>query len=251
MPKTHSIAVLVLPEGEVRTTADKRVSVFDAITAATGAKNPRDAWNSLKKQYPEVVGKCDNFKFHGSGQRLTPITDKEGFLYILALLPGDTARAFREASAKLVLRYLEGDPTLAEDIIDQQTDPATLERLATRAKGKVARLQFTETIKLHGGVATGRTNTYAQATGVLNQAVYGCSAKRIQEATGEKNTRDAVPTVHLSLIMAAEQCAVANIQKHNAFGHDPILRATGEVGNDFHTLREKYGIPDIPLPQHP
>ena len=127
MPKKSqvtSLTIIALPEYPVRTTPDKRVSVFDSIVAATGSKNPRQVWNDLKKAHPEVVQKTDSYKFHGRGQLLTPVTDKTGFLYILNLLPGDAAQAFRESSVNLVLRYLDADPTLAEDIIDQQTDPA-------------------------------------------------------------------------------------------------------------------------------
>ncbi len=54
---------IALPEGTVRTTPDKRVSVFDAMQAATGAKSPHDVWKRLKSQYPEVLAKCEDYKF--------------------------------------------------------------------------------------------------------------------------------------------------------------------------------------------
>lgn len=56
---------------KIRITEDGRVSVFDIIQFVAEKKNPRDAWASIRADFPEVVGKCDNFKFAGRGQRET------------------------------------------------------------------------------------------------------------------------------------------------------------------------------------
>lgn len=72
----------VIPEldnAAIRRTPDGRCSVYDLISVAGGQKNPRQAWERLIERYPEVVPKCDNFKFPGRGQRQTPVTDREGF----------------------------------------------------------------------------------------------------------------------------------------------------------------------------
>ena len=79
-----------------------------------GQKNPRDAWNRLAETHPEVVGKCDNLKFPGSGQRETPVAkDKEAAYYILGLLPGAVGRRYREHAAKVFAQFVENPGQLA------------------------------------------------------------------------------------------------------------------------------------------
>lgn len=102
--------------GEIRVTPDERYSVFDVIEVIGGKSNPRKAWSDLKEQFPEVVTRCDNFKFDGQGQRPTPVTNKEGLLHIIGLLPGAVGRTYREGAAKLMLAKIEGrsDEVLAK-----------------------------------------------------------------------------------------------------------------------------------------
>lgn len=94
--------------GEIRVTPDGCYSVFDVVEVVGGKKNPRDAWKALVEQFPEVVARTDSFKFPGRGQQLTPITNKEGLLHIIGLLPGAVGRTYREDAAKLMLAKIEG-----------------------------------------------------------------------------------------------------------------------------------------------
>lgn len=244
--KQQTTVEIALPEGTIRTTPDKRVSIYDEIRIATGQSNPHVIWNRLKKQYPEALTKCESYKFPGRGQLPTPVANKQTFLEILSLLPGETAKKFREESAKLVIRYLEGDPTLAEEVIDQQDDPDILHRLALRAKSIGVRKEFTETLRCHGAITHGFTNTYAQCTGLLNKSVTGNTSKTIQAYTGIKKTRDALPSVYLSLIITGEELTTANIHKKRSMGHAALCEATAEVAADLEVLRQKYGIADFP-----
>lgn len=97
----------LLDYGEIRITPDERYSVFDVIEVIGGKKNPWDAWDTLSEQFPEVLGKVEDFKFPGRGQRLTPVTNKEGLLHIIGLLPGTVGRTYREDAAKLMLSKIE------------------------------------------------------------------------------------------------------------------------------------------------
>ena len=63
---------------EIRVTDDGRYSVFDVI-AFCGKKSQSEVWKRLCVQFPEVLTKCDNFKFPGKGQRETPVASREGF----------------------------------------------------------------------------------------------------------------------------------------------------------------------------
>lgn len=92
----------VLGYGEIRQTHDNRFSVFDTIAVVGGKRNPWDAWNAICQQFPEVLGKVEDFQFSGQGQRKTPVASKENILYVIGLLPGTVGRSYREDAAKLM-----------------------------------------------------------------------------------------------------------------------------------------------------
>lgn len=105
---------------DIRCTEDGRASVYDMIGAIGQQKNPYEFWKRLIATHPEVLTKCENFKFPGRGQRETPVTDFRGWLYILALLPGAMGKQYREDAAQLVTRYMKGDQELINEIKDRQ-----------------------------------------------------------------------------------------------------------------------------------
>ena len=93
------------------------------IKVLGGQKNPKQVWLRLTESHPEVVGKCDNLKFPGSGQRETPVAkDKEAAYYILGLLPGAVGRRYREHAAKVFTQFLENPGQLAADIAEHLTE---------------------------------------------------------------------------------------------------------------------------------
>jgi hypothetical protein len=241
--------VIGLPEGKaVRTTPDKqRVSVYDSIQAATGVKNPREVWERLKVQYPEVVGFTYSYKFPGRGQLPTPVTDKIGFARILALLPGEEAARFRQFQAPIVVRYLEGDITLADDIVQRTEDPEGLEWLIQRARGKKTRNQCTELIALHGGInVKGGANTYAEVTGCFNRGVLGNTAKTVQRYTGQKLTRDGLPALHLAMLNMTEQLFIHHVEHGHPHGHAALVAIGEQCASTAARLRAEHHIPAFP-----
>jgi hypothetical protein len=107
--------------GRVRVTNEtpRRASVFDVIRIIIGDDtNPRMPWERLCRNLPEVVTRCYNFSFPGTGQRPTPVTDAQGVLHIVNALPGRRARQFRMGAMDVLTRYLAGDQTLHEEIND-------------------------------------------------------------------------------------------------------------------------------------
>lgn len=74
-------------------------------------------WNRLCSEYPDILAKCELSVLRGKdgrkGHKPTPVSDKEGTLYIIGLLPGAVGKTYREQAAKLVLRYLDADITPA------------------------------------------------------------------------------------------------------------------------------------------
>jgi hypothetical protein len=241
------IKTLALPESEVRTTPDKRVAVYDTVKAVTGAKNPHQVWNDMKKQYPEVLQKTENFKFPGRGQRSTPVTNKEGLVYVLSLLPGTVGHEIREDAAALIVRYIEGDATLAEEIIDRQDDPEQLQRIALRAKGKQARSLLTRTIQAHGGEGgTQGPNTYRTASSMFNRAITQHSSKEIQTYTGEAATRDGLPSIHLTMFMMGEELLAHTVKREHIYGHAALVETSGKIAKTMEALCREYGVPPFP-----
>ena len=104
--------------GHIRRTENGELSVIDVTMAVTG-KNAQAAAkdvSSLHEKYPEVCQKLTHFKFHGRGQRETPIANLATMVEVLMLLPGSTAAAVRVEASKLLVRYLGGDLKLVDEV---------------------------------------------------------------------------------------------------------------------------------------
>ena len=105
---------------KIRKTSEspQRVSVYDLIAAITD-QTPKTAFmkfSRIKESHLEVSTICGNFKFPGSGQKDTPVTNARGVVVIMNLLSGEKAAKFRLASADIIVRYLGGDETLIGEI---------------------------------------------------------------------------------------------------------------------------------------
>lgn len=99
-------------DGDIRATGDGRYSVFDLIECVVGKKSPREVWKRLQEQHPDFDWIYSNFQFEGQGQRLTPVTDLDGCLEIIWLLPGDVAKKAQLAGFKgdfTVIRKKDAD----------------------------------------------------------------------------------------------------------------------------------------------
>jgi hypothetical protein len=105
---------------KVRITSDtpRRVSVIDVIRVVCHTEHPYKIWSRLVADNAEVLAKCPNHVFQGSGQRETPVTCADGLMLLINDLPGKRAKLFRRTAAKLLARFLAGDQTLHEDIDD-------------------------------------------------------------------------------------------------------------------------------------
>lgn len=79
-------------------------------------QTPRDTWNTICTGHAEVVAKTDNFQFPGAGQRATPVTDVQGLVELINLLPGQNAARFRSGGARLLVRFLGGDESLVPEV---------------------------------------------------------------------------------------------------------------------------------------
>lgn len=207
---------IVIPELEnarIRRTDDGRVSVFDLIAVIGGQKNSREPWKRLCKIYTEVVTKCDNLQFPGAGQRLTPVVTRENALYIIGLLPGTIGKKYREFAANLVIRYLDADISVAEEVVDRNDNPEDLERLETRIKGKRGRRRFTDALQ-----AVGLTDgqSYAVCTNGIYRGGLGETAQGLRKKMKLRkrdNVRDHLSLTELSIITLSENVAADKLLK--------------------------------------
>jgi len=215
-----------LSDSGIRLTDDGRFSVLDVIEFC-GKKNPSDAWKALSDQHSEVLGKSDNFKFPGRGQRFTPVANRENILYIIGLLPGAIGRSYREESAKVFLQYLDASPELAESVIDRAT-PEDLKRIQARLKGKQIRTTFTSVLLDHG-VTEGWQ--FARCTDAIYKPILGGSTQVVKSERGlakKANLRDEIDEFELTQVMFAESLAERKIKKEQLKGFDQCESAAAE-----------------------
>lgn len=97
----------------------KFVSLIDIITLLTSDPNyASKIYNRVIHEYEELKDFIIYHTFEGQGQKSTPLVDKYGLMEFLMVLPGKKAALFRRKAAKILVRYLEGDVTLVQEIVD-------------------------------------------------------------------------------------------------------------------------------------
>jgi hypothetical protein len=214
------ITKLVEYQGDqIRTTPDQRTSVFDFIRVVGGQKNPRATLDRLCEIHPEVVRFCYNFKFPGTGQRLTPVADKEGILQILGLLPGAVGKKYRAEAARLVLAFYEAPEELAIAAFDRITDPKKIQKTKARIDGIAIRKLETNAFA-DTGLITEHWQ-YGDLTNATYQGLLGGTAKELKAEKGLKprdSLRDSLDDVSLAAISLSELVAAKKAATAKTFG---------------------------------
>jgi hypothetical protein len=123
-----------ITEGELHRVrkANGLVSIYDVIRAVTGheATTIRKTWQRLIDFQPELQTICIYQKFHTTGRgsnQESPATDAKGIVKILMALPGKAAAGFRQKAATTIVRYIGGDLSLIQEVMDNN---AAQQRLA-------------------------------------------------------------------------------------------------------------------------
>jgi hypothetical protein len=238
--------------GEIRMTPQGQPSVFDMIRVLGGQKNPRDAWQRLVESHPEVVGKCDNLRFPGRGQRETPIArTKEDAYYILGLLPGAVGRKYREQAAELFSRFLDDPASVASAAVERMSDEER-DRLEARLKGKRTRHVFTDVLKDHGVVQVG----YGNCTNAVYVQILGATARQLKVGIAATknlpvqrvNPRDHFSVQQLGDVETAERIAAGQIRRQSAHGNTAVEHVV--LHSAAYTRRLLDGDIDIPGLSH-
>lgn len=154
-----------------------RVSVYDLIPLFTGAVNPRMTWRDLT----ERLGNSIEFSMHqfpGAGQRCTPVVDAQGVVKMVNNLSGPRAAYCRDACADIVVRYLEGDESLVQEIRENRVRMAHNSVLASiphkPVKKKKDGVVYTVTTPLCEWVKIGMWTGRLERLVVRYRTIYGC-----------------------------------------------------------------------------
>lgn len=236
MPQTLTTVIPELDNAAIRRTSTGQCSVYDLIEVIGGLKNPKKAWKQLTERYPEVVAKCQNFKFPGKGQASTPVTNREGWVYIINLLPGVIGQQYRESSAHLVLRYLDADITLAEEVVERNDNEADLEQLEVRIRTKKVRNHLTRILQTRG-VKPGLE--FAVCTNKTYSGLYGTNAaglRKIKRLPPKANVREHMNTAELIEVSFAESLSARKLDQEAVNGFEQcssLCYATAKSVADF------------------
>ncbi len=103
-------------DAKIRITPAGLISVYD-VMRFFGYANPRDAFASLKEDYPEGVGRTDTFQFNGRGQNPTPVTSLETIIQLVNVMKTPKVDKYRTQFAKVITRYIRGDMSLVDEVI--------------------------------------------------------------------------------------------------------------------------------------
>jgi prophage antirepressor-like protein len=209
----------------VRSTEDRRFSVYDVLVAfgvADKSSNAKNVYDRLVTGNSEVTTFCSNFKFPGRGQRDTPVATEEGIYQILMLCPGQRGAEFRAWAAGILA---DPDKALTHAVGKYKRQGRSDNWIKARLDGKLNRRHFTDTLKDHGVEGIG----YAKCTDAINVPILGAPAKQIRQAQGVVHTRDGLDDVQLAAISLAEAVARRSINEENRWGNSQCEEACGDA----------------------
>jgi len=222
-------------QGNIRITPAGQPSIYDMIRVLGGQKNPHQVWERLTETHAEVVPKCENFRFHGRGQRDTPVArTKQDAYYILGLLPGEAGKRYREDAARLFTAFLSDPASVATAALERMS-PEEREHLELRLKGVRTRHQFTDVLQQHGVIAQG----YAACTNAIYIPILGSNTTvlkaRIASTTNlplkQIKTRDHLSLKELGDVETAERVAAGQLRRSNVTGNakvESLVRRSAE-----------------------
>ena len=224
----------------IRKTAESppRVSVYDVIGLITGftSNHSSQLLQRLVEQFPEVATVCGNFKFQGRGQRDTPVTDAKGIVTIIMIMPGSAAATVRQSASAILVRYLGGDLSLVEEVMQNHEFQADID---PEHPGAI----FGQSVQPSGPtpyememVRSARLQALSSAL-ILAQAINSTSLPRVQVAA-----QKAIDDMLFPLGTTREEYIdAAAILKERAYTEQQIDRLAGEFGRDLKLVREIEG----------
>lgn len=129
---------------------------------------------------------------------------------------------------KTYMRAKAGDVTLADEIADKAS-PEQQKWLKKRLDGKVARLEFTATLKEHGVKGYG----YGVCSDQINLGIIGQTSREFREERGIKKSevRDNMSHEQLAALELAEMVAARKIKEEDIHGNAKCAKKCGDIAH--------------------
>lgn len=229
---TKSLAVLDFESNKIRVTPNGEVSVIDALKAC-GISQPYHAWKKIKKQLCSPV---HDWKFPGERQRQTPVANKEQLMQVLMLSPkAQKTDQFREWASSILVRYLDGDVSLAEEIFDRtQASPEDQARSAARINGKVGRNLLTATLKDRG-----TPYIYGKCTNTTYRELFDQDANGLRKElslANKENPRDHFDIGMLIATSMAEWKSSKKIKEDDVKGDSACVKVCADSAKQVRSI---------------
>lgn len=219
------------------------ISVVDVIKVLGNYKSPRKAWSRLKEKYPNIATKCHYIQLKSKNGRLsanrTPMANKQVILEILGLLPGEVGKKYREEAAKLFLRYLEGDASLAVEIFERIESPEDQDWVKERISGKIARKSFVNNLCKHG---IRSQSGFANITNNMTKLVTGKTATQLKEEENVAISREVMTKDELYTMKAAESLSSSLMNRYNVKGYNECSKVTDKATRHILDYIENFSL---------
>lgn len=132
------------------------------------------------------------------------------------------------------LRYRVGDPTLADEILENATDEAN-RWVAARADGRVQRRKFTDVLKRAGVSRFG----YALNTNAVYRGLFDKNAEQIKQERQVARPREGMSVSELARVAVAEGMASERIVEEECRGDEECVDATSQSTSFLREAIEK------------
>ncbi len=165
-----------------------RYAITDAIMVVKGcsAKDARVELTRLRERYGDRATNCSSVRFRDSRSRIganaTPVAKTDALLEVVLLLTGSKAAAVRKHVVQVFVKYLGGDPGLAEQVLANRQ---AQEHLAATEPGHPAHA-FGEAVEAAAGVNARPTDLRTACEAVALQTVIPAMTRVVDQALAAK-----------------------------------------------------------------
>lgn len=133
-------------------------------------------------------------------------------------------------------RFLEGDITLADEIIQRQTKTENIEWISERVEGKKARHYYTDELKLRGVTGIG----YAMNSNALYLGLFDKKASDLREELKISNPRDGMSALQLAATRFAELGAIERMKRHDARGNKQTTKQSNLAAKEVRKALDSF-----------
>jgi len=211
-------------------------SVLDVIRVC-GQDNPYEVVKRLQNNYPGILTICEKTKFmrkDGRGRtKATYAANPKNMLQIIGLLPGVIGQKYREEAASLMNSFLTNKAGLAIELIDSIQDSEELKKIEKRAKGKIARLNYCDSIDNNLPSYNTRSKSLTQAicTNKIYQGLFGGKAQELKDKRGltrKQSLRDSMSYEELVALEFAEMVAGKAVKSQDHTNNGSKMATTSQ-----------------------